>query len=266
MRREVLAGFIAIVMAGAPGAALADGSSDEVDLSVEILTRPLRAQPGQPIFYRVQVRNDGPGTAKKPVLTVQMPDGVKIAGPNVFSCRHGATEQEVVCPSTKEVAPGETGGVTITGIVRRDAVGPLRAVATLTSAATDVDETNNSQVSLVEVNEGADLKVQLAGTSRGKRFAVSAEVTNMGPGTVRDGRLFFKAGESELVAASGAECRLLSGRIGCKLPELASGDDLRVRLAIVAPRRPVDAKASVFSSRYGDRHSDDNVASMRINP
>ncbi|MFI6293205.1 hypothetical protein ACIBEJ_16570 [Nonomuraea sp. NPDC050790] len=263
MRRKMLAGFVGVVVAGVPGLAHAGPGWGAADLSVRLAARPSVAQPGQPISYRAEVRNAGPGDAVLPVLRVTVPEGVRVVSVDVATCDRGVNANEVVCTSPKDIRPGGRGGVTITGIVRPDAQGPMTAVATLTSEVRDDDDSDNSATLLTAVDDGADLGLSLSGrAARGGRYALTALVRNQGPHMVRDARLYLRTGRARLVSAIGARCRARLGYVACGLRALGPGEQLRVRLRLRAAGRQVDARAGVYSGRLGDRNPSDNRARL----
>ncbi|GGK56210.1 hypothetical protein Ppa06_10760 [Planomonospora parontospora subsp. parontospora] len=163
---RVVAGVMGLVLAGAPEAATAGAAEKrtarvgaaepgaapaagraawgDADLSVRMEASPRRARPGRRLVYRVRVRNSGPGDAVLPVLTVRLPKAVRIRYVDVAECRPGRSAREVVCASRRDVPAGGDGKVTITGVVRPGARGPLRATAVLSSRVVDGDETDNT--------------------------------------------------------------------------------------------------------------------------
>ncbi|WP_143591031.1 DUF11 domain-containing protein [Thermoactinospora rubra] len=227
---------------------------------MRVVPRPAIAQPGQRIVYRVRVTNAGPGDAVLPVLRVRMPAEVKVVYVDVADCRPGGSASEIVCASPTDVLAGGTGRVTIVGIVRPGARGPLRATANLTSEVVDGDEADNTDVVTTRVDEGADLGVRLRAAGR---HALSAHVRNRGPRAVRDAVLSFTSGAARRLSVHGAHCRRRAGQLVCRLGAVRSGE--RVRLDVALRRGAVASalKAEVHSARLGDRHPADNVARLR---
>lgn len=260
------------MVAGAVAAAVVSGSiparaaaPEPANLSVRVSASPSTAQPGRPITYRVDVRNAGPGEAVRPVLTVVVPDAVDISSVDVVSCRPGRTLGEVVCPSPENVAAGGTGGVTITGTVRRDAVGPLRLVARMAAQGTDADAGNGATL-VTGVDQGADLGVRLkARQERDGAFTVVATVHNRGPRAVLDARVAVRAeGARPAGPAAGQSCRRRAGETVCEPVTVPSGGTVRFELPYLASRGPVRVRGEVRSSRLGDRRPDDNEAALRV--
>ncbi|MFC4057900.1 hypothetical protein ACFOWE_06320 [Planomonospora corallina] len=220
---------------------------------------PRRAQPGQRLVYRARVRNAGPGEAVLPVLTVRVPRGVRILHVDVAECRPGRTAREVVCATGRDVPVGEGGKVTITGVVRPGAKGPLLATARLSSQVLDGDESDNAARTVTRIGEGADLSVRLSGLRRaGRTVTVDALVGNRGPRTVRDGLIVLQARRARVVSADGARCRSRSHYTGCALAALRPGDRVRIRFVLRGRGDAVDARATVYSARLGDRRLGDN--------
>ncbi|MEV6985785.1 hypothetical protein AB0M95_31625 [Sphaerisporangium sp. NPDC051017] len=176
----VAAGLVLFLITGVTAApVVANASSLPVsrlwggaDLSVRMTVSPRVAQPGRWLAYQVRVRNAGPGDAVLPVLTIKIPDEVEIAAVNVASCRPGAGRgknhagnhvgNEVVCPSPVDIRAGGTGAVTVLGVVRPGARGPLRASAVLTSEVVDENEADNRAEVVTQVAEGAGPPVRLS--------------------------------------------------------------------------------------------------------
>ncbi|MEU4829743.1 hypothetical protein [Streptosporangium sp. NPDC023615] len=255
------------------------------DLSVRLLVSPDRAQPGRPLRYRAEVSNAGPGDAVLPVLTLRLPDGVRVLGTDVTECLPGIAAGEVVCASADDVPAGTTGGVTLDAIVRPGARGPLEASATLSSEVVDDDETNNSARALTEVDEGTDLAVGVSRRTRaGRLVLVSAVVRNRGPRPVRDAGLLLDTGGARLLAARGARCDSRTGYADCRLRTLRAGGRVTLLLAFSAPGHEIGgrepsghepgsrapggrgprAEATVYSPLTGDRRPADNTARFRL--
>lgn len=227
-----------------------EGQWGGADLSVSIEASPKIAQPGQSLTYTVQVRNGGPGDAVLPTLTVRVPTDFKIVNVDVAECQPGRGLAEVVCRSSKDVAPGQAGGVVITGVVRPHARGPLRAQARLTSEVLDGHDVDNEAESVTRVDEGADLIVKLSPPQRtGGRTTVSASVRNRGPRVVRDAMVYL----------DGARC---GGRTGCVVPTIRPGGTAWFRLAVQRGKAAVTA--IVRSQGRGDRRPANNQASMTL--
>ncbi|MEV4243876.1 hypothetical protein AB0J63_10750 [Streptosporangium canum] len=265
---RVVVGIVSLALVGAPGVVLAEPGKRDVsgaDLSVRLETSPRIAQPGQPLLYRAEVHNTGPEDAVLPLLTINLPEGVEILRVDVAECRPGATASEVVCASQQDVMAGTSGGVTISGLVRPGARGPLEATATLSSEIVDANEGNNSDHTLTPVDEGADLAVRLSRRARaGRLFMMGAVVRNRGPRVVRDAALFFHTKRARFLSARGARCRSYPGLVGCKLRAVRSGKRVSLRLAFRAPRHALRAKATVYSTHVGDRRPANNMARINL--
>ncbi|MFI6596390.1 hypothetical protein ACIBHX_09080 [Nonomuraea sp. NPDC050536] len=260
----VVAGVLGVVLAGIPGTA--DGRSEpasgDADLSVRVAVEPGVAQPGHPIVYRVQVHNAGPGDAVLPTMTLAIPAGVEIVGLDVGTCRTGTSVNEIVCPSPVDVPAGASGQLTVSGIVRPSATGPLRTVARIRSEVDDANEADNLTTVNTAVDEGADLGLRLRGRVRAGVASVSAFVRNRGPRLVRDARVYLRTGRARLVSSAGGRCTGGAGSVSCALAPMAAGERVQLRLGLRAPGRTV--QATVFSARYGDRHPTDNQAGTRL--
>ncbi|WP_157518729.1 DUF11 domain-containing protein [Herbidospora mongoliensis] len=257
MGRWMVAAVAFLVSGAAGGPALASGPEGQdkgqwggADLSVSIVAHPKVAQPGQSLTYKVEVKNGGPGDAVLPTLTVRVPTDFKIMNVDVAECQPGRGLAEVVCRSSKDVAPGQAGGVVITGVVRPSALGPLRAQARLTSEVLDGHDSDNEAESVTKIDEGADLIVKLSPPRRsGHRTMVNASVRNKGPRVVRDA----------MVYVDGARC---GGRTGCVVPPIRPGGTAWFRLAV---QRGKDAVTAIVRSQgRGDRHPANNQASMNV--
>lgn len=265
---RIVAGVICLALVATPRGALASPEDDGwggADLSVRLTASPKRAQPGQPLTYRAEVRNDGPGDAVLPLLTVRLPEQVVVVGVNVAECLPGAVAGQVVCPSPTDVLAGQTGGVTITGMVRSGARGPLRASATLSSEVVDDDETDNFSETLTEVDEGTDLAVRLSRARRaGRLVTVAAVVRNRGPRRVHDAGVLFDTGGARLMSARGARCDSHPAYVGCRLRTVGAGRRVSFTLAFVARAHAPRAEATVYSLQLGDRRPANNTARFSL--
>ncbi|MBB5962265.1 DUF11 domain-containing protein [Planomonospora venezuelensis] len=259
---------VALALAVGPGAARAQTRGPDpggADLSVLMGVSPARAQPGQPLVYRVRVRNAGPGEAVLPVLTVRLPAGVDVLHADVAECLPGRDAREVVCSAGADIPAGSSGEVRITGLVRPGARGPLQASATIFSEVVDGRPANDSARVLTPVDEGADLAIRLTGRSRPDRTVrVGAVVRNRGPRAVRDALVVFRAAGARFLSARGARCRPRSGYVGCALPAVGSGGRARIGLVFRPRGRTVNAEVSVFSAGVGDRRPRNNTARTTV--
>ncbi|MCW2880089.1 MAG: hypothetical protein JWQ95_4189 [Sphaerisporangium sp.] len=272
----VAAGLVFFVVAGAP--AVVNSSSRHsprlwggADLSVRVAASPRVAQPGQWLSYEVKVSNSGPGEAVLPVLTIRVPDEVDIAAVNVATCHPGSSKNEVVCPSPMDIPAGDSGAVTVLGVVRAGARGPLRASASLTSEVVDDHEADNHAELVTHVDEGADLAVRLSPSTRsarpGERFTVKAAVRNSGPRLVQDAHVYFTEGGARFVSARGARCAKRHGQVGCALRPIRSGARGTLSLVFRMPRSgsgDVGTQATVYSTRVGDRRPANNQAHTQV--
>lgn len=271
----IAAGLVLLVVAGSP--ALVNASAGRpsrlwggADLSVRLTASPKIAQPGQWLAYEAKVRNAGPGDAVLPVLTIRLPDQVDIAMVNVATCRPGAARNEVVCASPIDIPAGDTGGVTVLGVVRSGARGPLRAVAGLSSEVVDDNESDNHAEVVTQVDEGADLAVRLSPSTHsarpGQTFTVRAAVRNSGPRLVHDAHVSFTPNGARFMSARGARCTARHGRVGCALRPIRSGARGTLSLVFRMPRRGHGAgtEATVYSMRVGDRRPANNQARARV--
>ncbi|WP_449061870.1 hypothetical protein [Planomonospora algeriensis] len=183
---------------------------------------------------------------------------------DVAECRPGRAAGEVVCASRRDVPAGGGGEVTITGMVRPGARGPLRATAALSSQVVDDDETDNAVRTVTPLGRGADLSVRLSGGGRvGRTATVDALVGNRGPGTVRDALLVLRSGRARILSADGGRCRSRAGYTGCALPAVRPGARLRLRFVLRPHGRTATAKATVYSARLGDLRLRDNADRLR---
>jgi hypothetical protein len=268
VRVWVVAGVVSLVLAGVPGTTSArteEKNRSGADLSVRLTVSPALAQPGKPLIYQAAVSNEGPEDAVLPVLIVRLPEEVEILGTNVAECLPGSAANEVICASQQDVLAGGTGGVTISGIVRPGARGPLRATAMLSSAVVDENGANDSAQTLTSVGEGTDLAVKLSREERqGRMVTVGAVIRNRGPRTVRDAAIFLETGKAHFLSAKGARCRPHPGSVGCELRAVGAGSQVSLRLAFRARGHSPQAQATVFSAHLGDRRPANNVASINL--
>ncbi|MBO3745202.1 DUF11 domain-containing protein [Streptosporangiaceae bacterium NEAU-GS5] len=267
---KLIAGLVGVLVAIASPAYAGD-TWGGADLSVRLSAKPQVAQPGQMLTYQVEVRNAGPGDAVLPVLTIRLPHDVEVLSVDVAECAPGRGMGEVVCRSPRDVAAGGVGTVTITGIVRPGARGPLQAQASLASEVVDGHDGDNMARATTAVDDGADLGVRLRPSTQrarpGERFTVAAKVRNAGPHVVKDPIVFFQPGRAHFVSASGGRCRQRDRFVGCEMRPIRSGGTGEMRLAFRVPPRThtgVRARATVYSRSIGDRNPANNIARFRL--
>ncbi|WP_204016134.1 DUF11 domain-containing protein [Sphaerimonospora thailandensis] len=274
MGRRVVTGLFCVFVAGMPRPAVAVDQVEQwgsADLTVRISASPKVAQPGQPLVYRVKVHNKGPGDAVLPVLRVNVPRDFQIVNVNVAECRPARGYSEVVCESNRDVLAGESGSLTITGVVRPGAHGPLRAQARIASEVVDGHEADNTAKAVIKVDAGADLAVRFRSSTRfarpGHWFSVRAEVRNRGPRIVRDAYVVLQPRRARFLSATGGRCRSRKAFVACAMPPIRSGSTGLLRLMFRVPShasRAVSTMATVYSRHFGDRRPADNQARMRV--
>ncbi|MFC9969349.1 DUF11 domain-containing protein [Spirillospora sp. NPDC127200] len=273
MRRVLVAhgcAVAALLTTAAPGQA---DQPPAADLGVAVTASQKRAGPGDVVGFTVTVRNAGPATAPGPTVTMRLPRGLAVVDTDRPEC----TEQGRLlrCP-LPSLAKGRARSVHILGIVKPDAAGKLRMVATARSTAMDAVPADDTAAVVLPVTPGTDLAVRLkapASAARGARLAVTATVLNKGPRTADRVMLHFGAHKARLRTAPGDRCQVLRQQgsdqyLRCSLGTLPHGAKRKVRAMVVwnKPARRAHAQdfaVSVASAR-GDRSPADNVATAQV--
>jgi hypothetical protein len=252
-----IAGIVALGVM--PGVAQAHS---RVALSVSIVSYPKVAQPGRPLVYRVEVRNEGQGEGVPPTLRVRLPDGVQMLSTDVTECKLAEGTNDVVCPPKGVLKAGGTGALTVACTVKAHARGKLRAVADLGRETAHV---------VTDVDGGADLALRFEsdGSPRSARAGrrgvrIRALVRNHGPRTVNDAQVFVRAEKARFVRAEGARCGSSSGYLDCRVPEVKRGEVARFQLVYRPKERDAVAHGVVYSAKFGDPHPGNDNARSRL--
>ena len=102
-------------------------------------TAPSVSTAGQPLTYRVTIRNQGEVTATNTVFTATLPSG--ISAETVVPSQGGCTKSPVVC-TLRNIEPGDTATVRV--VVRPSKPGSLTARLSATSAGDEIEPADNS--------------------------------------------------------------------------------------------------------------------------
>ncbi|MGI5165150.1 hypothetical protein ACQEU3_12405 [Spirillospora sp. CA-253888] len=273
MRRVLVAhgcAFAALLTTAAPGQA---HQPPAADLGVAVTASQKRAGPGDLVGFTITVWNSGPATAPAPTATMRLPRDLAV----VETDRPECTEQGRLlrCP-LPSLAKGRARSVHILGIVKPEAAGTLRMVATVRSTAKDGVPANDTAAVALPVTPGTDLAVRLkapADAARGARLVVTATVLNKGPRTADHVMLHVGAHKARLRTAPGDRCQVLRQQgpdqyLRCSLGTLAHGAKRKVKAVVVWNKPALRARAQDFAvsaaSAQGDRNPADNVATAQV--
>ncbi len=144
--------------------------------------------PGQPISYTINVRNNGPATAKTPTVTDQVP--AKVENPQ-FSIDNGATWQAWTGSTVLPDLPANTTAVvSIKGTVSATATGSLDNTATATTPTPGTgDDGTNTSTTTTRVTDTATLTSTKTSDKKnylpGETITYAIQIANGGPAEAR---------------------------------------------------------------------------------
>jgi uncharacterized repeat protein (TIGR01451 family) len=222
----------------------------QADLSVRMTARPdavvLGARGGSEIEYRINVSNQGPGTADRVVLTDVLPAGVTLTSPPRSLGKHGTcgvSGGSISC-DLRGLRPGEADTVIFSIVPTASGIVTNTATANSPQGVPDPDTSNNVATATVTVADAdqADLRVQMTAfptvVTPGAEVTYTIVIDSAGPADVQAVRLVdvLPAGVS-LVSVSGppaskgvSPCTVAGNTISCEIgvPRPATGHNHRV--------------------------------------
>ncbi|WP_328997312.1 hypothetical protein OHA18_22925 [Kribbella sp. NBC_00709] len=248
-------------------------SAAKADLVVtkETLTKPVVA--GQPITYKISVRNDGPSDARKVQLTDDVPSAVTgvTADSSAGSCT--VSSAQVSC-ALGDLTAGSTATITVTGTVSAKAIGDLTNSATATSSTPDPDSSNNTGRTTKDLTASADLAItktaQPTPVQAGRPVTYTLTVTNNGPSAAQSVTVTDPVPSPlQYVSAtpSSGSCTEADGTVKCTVGTVAPGDVVTVTVVANvpsgAPPNQLDNTATV-KSPTPDPVDDNNSATYTL--
>jgi len=242
------------------------------DLSLSLTAAPDPVTVGQTLTYTLTVSNAGPSTATATLLSNALPASVSLvsAQPSQGSCTGTAT---VSC-SLGAVAAGGTASVVIQ--VLPNTPGCLTDTASVTSAVTDPDTSNNSAtatVDAIDVPGEADLAISLGAdpdpVETGQILTFFVDVANFGPSDAVGVRLsnVLPAGVS-LVSVQPAQGSCTgTTTLSCSLGTIAAGNDVSVEIQVIpnTPGTLTDTASATSSVDDPDTSNNDGAVTVTAN-
>jgi uncharacterized repeat protein (TIGR01451 family)/fimbrial isopeptide formation D2 family protein len=239
------------------------------DLRLEKSAAPTFVKAGGEVTYTLAVKNAGPDSAAKVVLSDPLPAGETLLGSPAGCTQKG---QIVTCQLSGELASGETSTVELT--VR---MGVALAEHTVTNTAEVASETfdpeiaNNTASAEVQVETAADL--QLEKTASPTSAHVHGEVTytllatNAGPDTAKGATVTDELPAGESYLGNDAGCSAVGQQVTCSLGDLANGATRTIHITVLialALAEQAVTNAAEASSETPDPDATNNEAEAAI--
>jgi uncharacterized repeat protein (TIGR01451 family) len=195
------------VLAGKPATFMFGFVTTTGDLSITKTDSPDPVQVGNNLTYSITVNNNGPEAATGVQVTDTLPAGVDLvsATPDQGSCDGTTT---VTC-NLGTIANNGNAHVTI--VVKPTAAGPLSNTATVASATSDANQSNNSSTATTTVNpSGATVSINDVSVSEGNSGTTNATFTvSLSQASVND--VHFDFATSNGTATAPADYSAASG-------------------------------------------------------
>ncbi|SDT31847.1 conserved repeat domain-containing protein [Friedmanniella luteola] len=202
----------------------------EADLAL-VKTGPAAATAGEAVAWELEVSNDGPSQARDVVVLDTLPAGVG-------GIAAGSPEGGVSCTvegagircAVGALDPDDAVTVQVTGVVDAgQPAGTLENVATVSSAATDVQPADNRDATRTEVTSSADLSVTKTVSpdplEAGSPATFVLTVANAGPSRARAAVVtdVLPAGlTAGAVTSTSGTCAVRGQTVACDLGDLAA--------------------------------------------
>jgi uncharacterized repeat protein (TIGR01451 family) len=198
------------------------------DLHISKSGAPDPVVAGQSVTWTIEVRNDGPSDSSNVVVHDDMPAALTVT--NAGGCTVPVIDTGLDC-LLGTVANGTTKTVTIVALVPADATFTTVAnSATVLSATTDPDPTDNSTSASVAVSRSANVSVAKSvnptSVVAGRAVSWTITVTNAGPSLARAVVVsdVIPAGVTNVaVTPSAGTCNLTASSVSCNVGDLAAG-------------------------------------------
>lgn len=213
--------------------------SADLVVAKQTLTDPVVA--GQPVSYRITVRNAGPSDARTIQVTDDLPAALTGATADSSAGTCAVASGTLTC-ALGDLTAGGTATVNVTATVSPSATGTLANSATATSPTADPSATNNTGTATDPVTASADLLItktaQPSPVIAGQPVTYTLTVRNAGPSdsrgvTVRDAVPAPLTYTSS--TASQGTCSETGGVVDCALGTVPAGGTATVTVVAGVP-------------------------------
>lgn len=248
-----------------------DGETEEMgDSDVQVTVTP-PSDPlivGQPATFTIDTTNNGPETAEDVTIEIPIPSNVEVvsATPSQGTCE---IQPNLVTCNLGDIEPGQV--VTTELVVIPREPGPITIGATATIANNEVNSSDNSGTTTVEVlPDNADVRASITGPEEpipaGEEAAFSIDVTNDGPATAVGSTLTYTLPEGvELVSITPSQgsCTVVDRVVTCELGDIEPGQSVTIDLVII-PSQPGILTTKVTANADNDDTPDNNMATNEL--
>jgi uncharacterized repeat protein (TIGR01451 family) len=251
--------------------AIATGTpvNDIVDLGVSGIGSPSPVLAGTNLTYTFTVTNNGPNVANSIAFTNILPANLSfVSAVSSQGICSTDTNGAIFCTLTN-LAVGSS--FTVTVVTTPTLPGVVTNIATVTSADSDLNQSDNSAVIVTTVTAPtADLAVGLSGLPSpavvGSNLLFTINVTNNGPGTAFNVVAAMPLGNLTFVPAASSPGFALgsNGIATCTLGTLASGANGAVLLAVVPPQLGLYTNVASVATASSDPNTNNNSATLVI--
>jgi MYXO-CTERM domain-containing protein len=179
---------------------------------------------GEASSLKWTVNNAGPDASTHGKLMVTVPDGVSLVTASASGCTQNGTTIDCPLPTINAATSHEV-NVPVTS----SATGAVAMTAILTAAQWDPDESDNERPLNIDLLANADIRVDSCTGSttlvEGDSFALSCQVTNLGPQVATDLQVAMTL-PPFITFTSSSNCSASGGTLTCSAINLAVGANI----------------------------------------
>ncbi len=246
----------------------------ESDLSVVITHTPTSANPDDPITYKVQVTNNGPGIAPDGAVTFSVPAGATIITPaNGMGWDCGTATNPFTC-KRNDLAVGDQPAITVVIAMPNLNGLPPQVTGTVSTMLAKDPSPGNDTASDVIPDINADMKVSITRNPDvglpGTEVTYTIQATNLGPGNIPKPTVLFAIPAGLTITQDATGSGWTCDKAGnttytCQRGPLAQGDAPPITVKLLLPQGASPAvTAGITSPNVNDAVPENNNASLNL--
>lgn len=242
------------------------------DLGLSMTVNTNSTTIGTPVNYSITIVNNGPSTATSLLLTDNVDvNSIGVAGISASGTGWNCTPGTTITCNLPSLASGSSSTVNISA--QATAAGTLTNQASISSAVSDPNASNNNATRNTTITAQADLAVGISGPAGtvniNDTVNYTITITNNGPNTastlqVQDIVDVNGIGITGLTAAGSGWSCTPGGTTTCTLPSLSSGSSSTITISVQPTGSGILRNSASVSSSVSDPNNSNNSAAIDI--